>query len=69
MAGHTHREHSGDKLITEAEQVLTAAGEQWTQMRADVFEALADHERPASAYDVAEELGKRRGRRGGAHSV
>ena len=69
MAGHTHHEHSGDKLVAEAEQVLTAAGEQWTQMRADVFEALADQDRPASAYDVAEELGKRRGRRVAANSV
>lgn len=69
MAGHHHHEHSGEKLVSEAESVLTAAGEQWTQMRADVFEALADHERPASAYDVAEELGKRRGRRVAANSV
>ena len=38
-------------------------------MRADVFEALADEERPASAYDIAEELGKRRGRRVAANSV
>ncbi|MNC93189.1 hypothetical protein D3C83_97620 [compost metagenome] len=30
-------------------------------MRADVFEALAAHERPASAYDIAEDVGKRRG--------
>ena len=63
MAGHHHHEHSGEKLVSEAESVLTAAGEQWTQMRADVFEALADQERPASAYDIAEELGRRRGKR------
>ncbi len=44
MAGHAHHhhEHSGAKLVSEAEDVLTAAGEQWTGMRADVFEALAD---------------------------
>jgi Fur family zinc uptake transcriptional regulator len=69
MAGHTHREHSGDKLVLEAERVLTGAGEQWTQMRADVFEALTDQDRPASAYDIAEELGKRRGRRVAANSI
>jgi Fur family zinc uptake transcriptional regulator len=69
MAGHHHHEHSGKKLVAEAERVLDAAGEQWTQMRADVFEALADQERPASAYDIAEELGKRRGRRVAANSI
>ena len=58
MAGHKHHEHSGDKLVEEAESVLTAAGEQWTAMRADVFEALAAQERPASAYDNAEAVGK-----------
>jgi Fur family zinc uptake transcriptional regulator len=69
MAGHHHHEHSGEKLVSEAESVLTAAGEQWTHMRADVFEALADQERPASAYDIAEELGRRRGKRVAANSV
>jgi len=69
MARHDHHEHSGAKLVAEAESVLTAAGEQWTQMRADVFDALAGQERPASAYDIAEELGKRRGKRVAANSV
>src|SRR3569623_1549001 len=35
MAGHAHllhREHSGDMLVAEAERVLDAAGEQWTQI-------------------------------------
>lgn len=69
MAGHTHREHSGAQLIEEAEAVLTQAGEQWTAMRADVFEALAEQGRPASAYDIAEAVGKRRGKRVAANSV
>lgn len=69
MAGHAHHEHSGEKLIEEAQSVLTAAGEQWTAMRADVFEALAAQERPASAYDIAEAVGKRRGKRVAANSV
>ena len=69
MTGHDHHEHSGDKLIAEAQDVLTAAGEQWTGMRADVFRALADYPRPASAYDIAEEVGKRRGKRVAANSV
>ena len=69
MAGHKHHEHSGDKLVEEAESVLVAAGEQWTAMRADVFEALAAQDRPASAYDIAEAVGTRRGKRVAANSV
>ena len=69
MALHKHHEHSGDKLVEEAEGVLTAAGEQWTAMRADVFEALAAQDRPASAYDIAEAVGNRRGKRVAANSV
>ncbi len=69
MALHKHHEHSGDKLVEEAETVLTAAGEQWTAMRADVFEALAAQDRPASAYDIAEAVGNRRGKRVAANSV
>jgi Fur family zinc uptake transcriptional regulator len=69
MAGHAHHEHSGDKLVAEAEAVLTTAGEQWTGMRADVFEALAAYDRPASAYDIAEAVGNRRGKRVAANSV
>lgn len=69
MGQHAHHEHSGGRLIKEAESVLTAAGEQWTAMRADVFAALADCERPASAYDIAEAVGKRRGKRVAANSV
>ncbi|MXO70430.1 Fur family transcriptional regulator [Alteraurantiacibacter buctensis] len=66
---HTHREHEGEPLIAEAERVLVKAGEQWTQMRADVFEALSAQDRPASAYDIAESVGQARGRRVAANSV
>jgi Fur family transcriptional regulator, zinc uptake regulator len=66
---HHHHEHSGDKLIAEAAAVLTGAGEQWTAMREDVFRALAARERPASAYDIAEDVGKARGKRVAANSV
>ncbi|MEO0062753.1 MAG: hypothetical protein RLZZ08_1313 [Pseudomonadota bacterium] len=69
MALHAHHEHHGEPLIREAEQVLTAAGEQWTTMRADVFQALSDHARPASAYDIAEKVGEMRGKRVAANSV
>jgi Fur family zinc uptake transcriptional regulator len=69
MTGHSHHEHSGDKLVDEAERVLTQSGEQWTAMRADIFRALAACERPASAYDIAEAVGALRGKRVAANSV
>jgi Fur family zinc uptake transcriptional regulator len=66
---HNHREHSGETLIAAAARALTDAGEQWTAMREDVFRALADQHRPASAYDIAERVGKVRGKRVAANSV
>lgn len=69
MALHDHREHSGEGLAAAARTVLTGAGEQWTEMRADVFAALAARERPASAYDVAESVSALRGKRVAANSV
>ena len=70
MSGHHHHhEHSGKKLISEARSALEASGEQWTDMRADIFEALAERARPASAYDIAETLTARRGKRVAANSV
>ena len=69
MATHAHHEHSGNALVAEAESVLTDAGEQWTEMRADVFAALAECEKPASAYDLAEEVSALRGKRVAPNSV
>ncbi|RJY09503.1 Fur family transcriptional regulator [Aurantiacibacter aquimixticola] len=66
---HHHHEHSGDRLIDEAGAVLKDAGEQWTAMREDVFRVLAAQDRPASAYDIAEDVGKARGKRVAANSV
>jgi Fur family zinc uptake transcriptional regulator len=66
---HHHHEHSGEHLIEEAARVLGAAGEQWTQMREDVFRVLAAQDRPASAYDIAELVGNARGKRVAANSV
>ena len=60
---HHHHEHSGHDLVEAARGVLTAAGEQWTNMRAEVFQALAAQDRPASAYDIAENVSKGRGKR------
>ncbi|MEN9682628.1 MAG: hypothetical protein RLZZ427_379 [Pseudomonadota bacterium] len=71
MAGqhHNHAEPSGDRLIAAARQELTAAGEQWTDMRGAVFNALVARERPASAYDIAEDVSRLRGKRVAANSV
>lgn len=69
MSGHAHHEHSGDQLIAAARNALAEAGEQWTDMRADVFAALAEFDKPASAYDIAESLSASRGKRVAANSV
>ncbi|MCB2079954.1 MAG: transcriptional repressor [Novosphingobium sp.] len=69
MASHSHHEHSGDKLVAAARLALTDAGEQWTEMRADVFAALAARDRPSSAYDIADSVSSLRGKRVAPNSV
>jgi Fur family transcriptional regulator, zinc uptake regulator len=66
---HTHAHHKGADLLEAAQVALEARGEQWTAMRAAVFEILTGFARPASAYDVTEELGRAQGRRVAANSV
>jgi len=48
---------------------LTGADEQWTGMREAVFAELARHDIPASAYDIADNLSKSRGKRVAPNSV
>ena len=69
MARHDHHLHKGDSLRKAAKERLTERGEQWTGMREAVFEALAGFDRPASAYDIAEEVSKTQSRRVAANSV
>jgi len=69
MAVHAHHEHAGESLVRAARAALTDAGEQWTTMRADVFAALAQRERPTSAYDIADSVSALRGKRVAANSV
>ncbi len=69
MTGHHHHEHSGSGLVDAARASLTDAGELWTDMRADVFAALVGQDRPASAYDIAENVSAGRGKRVAANSV
>ena len=69
MAHHDHKLHEGESLKKAARDRLTREGEQWTGMRAAVFDALAGFDKPASAYDVAEAVSKAEGRRIAANSV
>ena len=69
MARHDHQVHEGAALTEAARERLTREGEQWTGMRAAVFDALASFDKPASAYDVAEQVSKTEGRRIAANSV
>ena len=69
MTGHLHHDLAGEHLIDAARDCLVAAGEQWTEMRGDVFAALTARANPASAYDIAENVGAMRGRRVAANTV
>ncbi len=69
MPSHDHHLHDGADLKEAAKTRLTERGEQWTGMREAVFEALAGFDRPASAYDIAEAVSTRQGRRVAANSV
>ncbi|MCB2050953.1 MAG: transcriptional repressor [Novosphingobium sp.] len=69
MAPHHHHEHTGNSLVAAARDALTDKDEQWTTMRAAVFEELAAADRPASAYDIADLLSARLGKRVAPNSV
>lgn len=69
MSVHAHHEHSGETLVAAARKALTDAGEQWTGMRAAVFDALAAQDRPASAYDLADSVSAHKGKRVAPNSV
>ena len=69
MTRHDHQLYEGDSLKDAARERLTKQGEQWTGMRAAVFDALAGFDKPASAYDIAEAVSKAEGRRVAANSV
>ena len=66
---HVHHSHSGADLSEAARSTMQDSGEQWTPMRAAVFDALASFDRPASAYDIAEKVSQDQGRRVAANSV
>ena len=69
MGSHDHHLHEGESLRDAAARRMRESGEQWTDMRAAVFEALASFDKPASAYDIAEAVSKARSKRVAANSV
>ena len=66
---HDHHLHEGAALANAARLVMERAGEQWTAMRASVFDVLSSFDRPASAYDIAEAVSQAEGRRIAANSI
>ena len=66
---HAHAHHHGAELAAAAQSELEAKGEQWTALRSAVFDILSGFERPASAYDITEQLSAAQGRRVAANSV
>ena len=69
MADHNHHHHDGEALVIAARDTLQAAGEQWTGMRSDIFDVLASFDKPASAYDIADMVSKKREKRVAPNSV
>jgi Fur family zinc uptake transcriptional regulator len=67
--GAQHTLHHGAPLAKAAQTAFEAAGEQWTAMRAVVFDTLSAFAKPASAYDIAEAVSASEGRRIAANSV
>ncbi|WP_277979280.1 Fur family transcriptional regulator [Sphingomonas phyllosphaerae] len=66
---HRHHEPEGADLLAAARSTLERSGEQWTAMRESVYAALSGFSKPASAYDIAEEVSRTQGRRIAANSV
>ncbi len=69
MALHHHHDTPGESLTQAAQIALIEAGEQWTDMRADIFDVLTTFVKPASAYDVADLVSQKRGKRVAPNSV
>src|SRR3546814_11122442 len=66
---HKHIEASGASLAQAAQTALEQAGEAWTDMRAQLFDAVAHIRKPASAHVLADIVPRTRGKRVGPHSI
>ena len=69
MAQHDHHHSNSANLTAAAQSVLEEAGEQWTDMRAAIFDAIAHQDKPTSAYDIADQVSRTRGKRVAPNSV
>ena len=69
MAQHDHHHSNKANLTAAAQSVLEEAGEQWTDMRAAIFYAIAHQDKPTSAYDIADQVSRTRGKRVAPNSV
>jgi Fur family transcriptional regulator, zinc uptake regulator len=69
MAQHDHHHSNSANLTAAAQSVLENAGEQWTDMRAAIFDAIAVQDKPTSAYDIADQVSRARGKRVAPNSV
>lgn len=66
---HDHAHPGASGLQVAACAALEGRGVAWTELRASIFEALAEADRPVSAYDVSDAVSRRIGRRIAANSV
>lgn len=66
---HQHRLATGPALATAARSAFERAGDQWTDLRATVFDVLTRLERPASAYEITDRVSQALTRRVAANSV
>ena len=66
---HPHVEATGASLARAAQDALEKGGEAWTDMRAQIFDAVAEIGKPASAYEIADIVSQRRGKRVAPNSV
>ncbi len=67
--GSHHHNLTGASLRDAAQQALLERGEQWTDMRATIFDVLAGQTKPTSAYDIADAVSTARGKRVAPNSV
>jgi Fur family transcriptional regulator, zinc uptake regulator len=65
---HSHHHHMPDQRQA-ARAAFEATGEQWTPMRASVYDVLIGHPGPVGAYDVADQVSRVLGRRIAANTV
>ena len=69
IMAHAHHREAGQAWTGAARSAVERGGEQWTDLRASVFEVLATFGGPASAYDITDAVSKQVGRRIAANSV